>query len=502
MSLFGPPSESDQPALASKSQTVHTGAKRARVLSSASGGLIFVIGLALAALLLPARAPANLYYATSYANGVGNNQEFIGCAITNGTRVNNQLLKVPDVDHVNTQLYALAASNTHIYWSNGEHIARANLDGTGVKLDFISVPDVLDLAVDDEHIYWREYRHDSSGRSTGLYIGRANLDGSAVNRDLVAAFGTFPYENLFIYGRGRTVAVGAGHVYFSQSGGIGRANLDGSNVQIGSSTDPFGFDNPFIDSLERGELGSYLGPEDVVVASTGLVWNNSEVEGFLGRAGLDGNDINERFASLSSSNLQGSDYAFLRLAAEAGKIYWAANPPFDPHTSTRATVIRAMNEDGSNDHAVVDIAKGDSSKPSVGIYLLAANGAPASACPAPAPPPPPDTSVDAEVTANRLQKQRGKRIAVKVKVSAGEDLTAMATGTVKMSKKTSPLAPSGAVIAAEMSKKLKLTMSGRRAMQVRKALKHGKRVRAKLTVELKDSAENVFIRHPPVLLTR
>ena len=78
-----------------------------------------------------------------------------------------------------------------VYWSGGDAIGRANLDGSGVDRGFIAFefpPDtwrIGDVAVTADHIYWTNH--------PGGKIGRANLDGTGVNprfiRDLPGANG-------------------------------------------------------------------------------------------------------------------------------------------------------------------------------------------------------------------------------------------------------------------------------------------------------------------------
>jgi hypothetical protein len=109
---------------------------------------------------------------------------------------------------------AVAADDEHIYWTNGNDIARANTDGTQPETLITGLNDVRALAVDAYHIYWAD-----SGVNK---IGRADLDGTHVIQnfvnDVVGATG---------------VAVDAHHVYWTTVGGasIGRANLDGTGVE-------------------------------------------------------------------------------------------------------------------------------------------------------------------------------------------------------------------------------------------------------------------------------
>jgi virginiamycin B lyase len=103
----------------------------------------------------------------------------------------------------------------HIYWANDYSIGRANLDGTGVNQQFISVPNgpkgVAGLAVTARYIYWTN--------EDGGAIGRADLDGTGVNqRFITGAIG--PTD----------LAAGSGYIYWTNpsTGTIGRADIDGT----------------------------------------------------------------------------------------------------------------------------------------------------------------------------------------------------------------------------------------------------------------------------------
>jgi hypothetical protein len=75
----------------------------------------------------------------------------------------------------------LRRKSAGIFWSgefNNQHgIGSAKLDGTGVNQSFIAAPDVSNIAVGGNYLYWV---NGSSGT-----IGRANLDGSGVNPNLI-----------------------------------------------------------------------------------------------------------------------------------------------------------------------------------------------------------------------------------------------------------------------------------------------------------------------------
>lgn len=452
---------------------------------SVLGTLALLLALFASALLFASVADANFYYDTYYSSSTGNSHAaFIGCATADGSRVNNHLIALPKDEDV----WALAADDQHIFWSNGTTIKRANLDGSDVKPAFIPIADVTDLAVDSGHVYWRATTY-KQGWADGIHIGRANLDGSGVDPGLISLSEGSP-----LYWAGDALAVGGGKIYFTEWGGIGRANTDGTGVQSNAVNDPFIY--------PIGESSNPV-PDNIVQAGQHLFWTfpgGIAPPTPMGRSDVDGTDVDEEFAD---GRLSG----FRAFAADASHVYWLQT---DSAFATAFTRIYGMAEDGTNVHQSVNTGTDHSWDSQYDLYggiaVLGANGAPASICPAPSPPPPPppppDTSVDASVSANRVQKQRGKRIAVKVKVSAEEDLNVTANGTVKISGKTRPLSPVSGDVAAGTSEKLRLTMSSRRSKQVARALKRGKRVRANVTVKLSDKAQNVLTRHPSALLTR
>lgn len=112
----------------------------------------------------------------------------------------------------------IAVDGAHLYWLGGDHIGRANVDGTAPDSTFItgisSSASCDGLADDGAHLYW----------STDRGMGRAATDASGVHNDFVTAAA----------GRPCAVAVDSGHVYWSTFAEgstpsyIGRANLDGS----------------------------------------------------------------------------------------------------------------------------------------------------------------------------------------------------------------------------------------------------------------------------------
>ena len=121
-----------------------------------------------------------------------------------------------------------------IYWADaGTHsIGRAGLDGTGVQQSFIpGIDRPTAVTVDNHYIYWAD--------QTTETIGRANLDGTGVDPDFIPRTGFWHipgYPNWPVTG----LAIGD-NLYWSvdspspdlgDSTFVGRANLDGGNVQV------------------------------------------------------------------------------------------------------------------------------------------------------------------------------------------------------------------------------------------------------------------------------
>ena len=110
---------------------------------------------------------------------------------------------------VATVLTLPASAGAYVYWANyglamGTTLGRADLGGTGVTQSFMSAPNLpTGVAVDDQHVYWRN-------PVVGT-IGRANLDGTGANQFFVAT-AMFPIG----------VAVDARHIYWTDGGSIGR----------------------------------------------------------------------------------------------------------------------------------------------------------------------------------------------------------------------------------------------------------------------------------------
>ena len=102
-----------------------------------------------------------------------------------------------------------------------------------------------------------------------------------------------------------------------------------------------------------------------------------------------------------------------------------------------------------------------------------------------------DTFVNGFASADGVQKQKGKKVVVKAKVTAGENLDARAKGKIKLGGRSYKLKPKTKSISAGKNKNLKLKPKKRKdAKKIAKALKQGKKAQAKLTVEPSDEAGN------------
>jgi hypothetical protein len=202
----------------------------------------------------------------------------IGRANLDGTNLARQLIPF------NGQGAApcVAVDRNHVYWPTGSPgaVARANRDGTGLDTSFIPDPSGGGscVAVDGAHVYWL------SG-TTDVAIGRANLDGSDVNQDFVTVGKNDPNSIV-----GCDIAVDGAQIYWGNpsTGAIGRVNLDGT-----------GLDPAFITGLTTGVGAGRPGPPGPCMGvSDGahIYWANSD--GTIGRANVDGTGVNNSFISL------------------------------------------------------------------------------------------------------------------------------------------------------------------------------------------------------------
>ena len=102
-----------------------------------------------------------------------------------------------------------------------------------------------------------------------------------------------------------------------------------------------------------------------------------------------------------------------------------------------------------------------------------------------------DTALDGSASAKKTQKQKGKKIVVKAKVKAKEDLEATGKGKIKVGKKSYKLKKSSKSVSSGKSKTLKLKpKKSKDSKKIVKALKKGKKAKAKLKVTLSDELGN------------
>lgn len=262
--------------------------------------MLLLAALLLLALGLAARTEGFVYWPNI---GHSENSNFaIGRANLNGSGVDLDFLRLPGIPgEFGTSVGnadAVAIDSSHIYWASGS-IGRANLDSTGGGEGFIDTgwDRACDLVVDPSHLYWT---------TDGSAIGRANLDGTGTSLEFIPT-GGYCGE----------LAVDGSHVYWTNSeygGGhqaIGRADLDGSDVN-----------QAFI------PLGSE--PCGVAVDSSRVYWANGS--GTIGHANLDGTGASEMFVGGRPCDL----------AVDGAHIYWVNLGGRGRHT----TIGRA-NLDGS-----------------------------------------------------------------------------------------------------------------------------------------------------------
>jgi hypothetical protein len=113
-----------------------------------------------------------------------------------------------------------------------------------------------------------------------------------------------------------------------------------------------------------------------------------------------------------------------------------------------------------------------------------------------------DMDLKGFASAKKAQKQ-GKKIIVKAKVKANEDLDAKGSGKVEFGSNSYRLRPRTKSVPSGKSKNLKLKpKKSKDAKRIAKALKKGKRATAKLTVKLADAAGNKKTKKLSVKLKR
>lgn len=234
------------------------------------------------------------------------------------------------------QSCGFAIDGSHVYWTDpeGKSIGRAGLDGAGANGAFITdVYEPCGLAVDNRYVYW-----------TGWWgIGRARLDGSEVDREFIVTK----------IGRPCGLAVDDTHIYWGKYNGseIGRANTDGGDVE-----------EVFI---------SGTGPiHGLAVNSTHLFWANDLYDGFngaIGRANLDGSGVEQAWIPQLRTNYFG-------VAVDSRP----EPPPISLRIPSRAISFKKITHNRHNGVVYVDVvvpARGELvvTKPRIGWKVLKGN---------------------------------------------------------------------------------------------------------------------------------
>ena len=180
--------------------------------------------------------------------------------------------------------------------SSPDTLASAHRDGSGLDEFYVNTrasrQSVLGVAVGANHVYWA----DRSG-----YIGRAGIDGTNVEPHFITTNGGRPFD----------VALGPGYIYWTNSRGgtIGRANRDGSSV-----------DQFFIFGQYNAATGGSVG--GLTVDDNYVYWVNVKGSGALrtasiGRAPISGNGPAKQnfIPGLTAAN---------DVAVNGTKVFWTA----------------------------------------------------------------------------------------------------------------------------------------------------------------------------------
>ncbi len=118
----------------------------------------------------------------------------IGRANLNGTGVRNSFIRS------NTSPSSIAVGGGHIFWTTPTNaIVRANLNGTRVRPRFITMPNGQpgSIAVGAGHIYWTNwdyFKHPVEGKEGFGWIARANLNGTGLRTRFLVRTGGDPTD--------------------------------------------------------------------------------------------------------------------------------------------------------------------------------------------------------------------------------------------------------------------------------------------------------------------
>lgn len=234
----------------------------------------------------------------------------IGAANFDGTSPNPDYFKPPFPSDSAGPNCGLAASDSYLYWAGGFGIGRVNLDGPAAPATVSPhLEQPCGIAINATHVYWAE-------PNAGA-VGRASLDGSAPNTALLTGLD-----------RPCGLTVNGSHLYWVSWRGIGRAKLDGSQPEpefapVSPGGCGLAVDSQYLYWGTRGAIGRVgldgLFPEPNFITGVGgvsaiavdrdhLYWID-QVEGMVystvGRADIDGSDVNRAFIQTETFNSGG-----------------------------------------------------------------------------------------------------------------------------------------------------------------------------------------------------
>jgi hypothetical protein len=281
------------------------------------------------------------------------------------------------------------AAGAYVFWTSPTGaVGRIGNDGTDPRPGLIPAgAETAPIAADAEHLYYGTDEEDEGG---GNLAARTDLDGAA---------GTLLPEGPLSLGTVGVGAVDAGHIYWADNVGIGRAKLDGSDQEpefIATSAAPeiggiavYGgfvywtyYNGGFGDLIGRANLSTQAvdetfielteesGPRAIAVDVEGIYWvweGENGSEGLIGHIGLGG-------GTPTLDAIPGIHAIPMALAVSGSDLYWINFREGSGDSLARAELGGAAS--------TIDLHFVDH----IGPGFLAANAA---AAPPPPPPPPP-----------------------------------------------------------------------------------------------------------------
>lgn len=212
-----------------------------------------------------------------------------------------------------------APSEGYVYWANyfGKSIGRATIEGAESNPHFFSTNGfTVGVAVNEKYLYWSNEDISQDPWVPCTSIGRVNLDGTDPNPNFITGCWRplgLAIDDNYIYWVNRDQWGGIPLPYVSyREHTIGRARLDGSEVN-----------QAFI------ELANY--PRGIAVTGDFIYWADYATN-CIGRANLDGTGANESWITSCTDSSQG-------VCVTKTYIYW---------TNYLGWTIARANLDGSN----------------------------------------------------------------------------------------------------------------------------------------------------------